>query len=97
MNLSVVYPDGVRGELLRVPNYDFGWQLLYHLKEPRRLPKGTVLRADGAFDNSASKRSNADPTAEVRWGDQSWEEMIVGFFVVAVPAGTDTRALFLPR
>lgn len=97
MNLFAVYPTGERDELLRVPKYDFNWQLLYQLREPKRLPKGTVLRADGAFDNSTNNRYNPDPKAEVRWGDQSWEEMMAGFFVVAVPATTDVRSLFALR
>jgi hypothetical protein len=97
MNLSVIYPTGEKDELLRVPKYDFNWQLLYELDQPKALPKGTVLHADGAFDNSANNRFNPDPKAEVRWGDQSWEEMMAGFFVLAFPASTDVRTLFALR
>jgi len=97
MTLSAVYPTGEREELLRVPNYDFNWQLLYQLREPKQLPKGTVFTADGVFDNSPNNRYNPDPKAEVRWGDQSWEEMMAGFFVVAVPVSTDPRTVFAPK
>jgi hypothetical protein len=69
MTLAAVYPTGQREELLRVPNYDFNWQLLYQLEEPKKLPKGTTLLADGAFDNSPNNRYNPDPKAAVRWGD----------------------------
>jgi hypothetical protein len=89
MALSAVYPTGEREELLRVPKYDFNWQLVYEMGRPKTLPKGTVLRADAHFDNSPNNRFNPDPQAEVRWGDQTWEEMMVGFFDVAIPLATD--------
>src|SRR5205823_236068 len=69
MVLTAVYPTGERDRLLSVPKYDFNWQLTYELSEPKKLPKGTVLQADGTFDNSANNRYNPDPMAEVRWGD----------------------------
>jgi len=94
MVLTAVYPNGQREEILRVPSYDFNWQLLYQLGESKKLPKGTILIADGAFDNSLNNRYNPDPKAEVRWGDQSWDEMMAGFFVVAVPVSTDPRTIF---
>jgi hypothetical protein len=97
MNLAAIYPDGQREELLRVPNYDFNWQLLYEFEQPKKLPRGTVLAADGAFDNSANNRFNPNPAVEVRWGDQSWDEMMAGFFVLAVPLDTDVRRMFVPR
>jgi hypothetical protein len=97
MTLSVSYPTGERETLLKVPAYDFNWQLVYRLDRPKTLPKGTVLRADGSFDNSANNRFNPDPKSEVRWGDQSWEEMMAGFFVVAVPVSVDPRTLFVLR
>jgi len=78
-----------RGEiekLLLVPNYDFNWQLWYQLPRGKVLPKGTRIEATGTFDNSPNNKNNPDPTKEVRWGDQSWEEMMIGFFDVAIPA-----------
>jgi len=89
MTLSAVYPTGEHEEFVRVPRYDFNWQLVYSLTKPRILPKGTVLKADATFDNSATNRTNPNPKATVRWGDQSWDEMMVGFFDLAIPVGTD--------
>jgi hypothetical protein len=89
MTLSATYPTGEQEQLLRVPRYDFNWQLVYEMGQPKLLPKGTQLRADATFDNSPNNRFNPDPKAEVRWGDQSWEEMMVGFFDVAIPLKTD--------
>jgi hypothetical protein len=97
MTLSAVYPTGEQEELLRVPHWDFNWQLVYEMNQPKLLPKGTVLKADATFDNSAANRFNPNPKAEIRWGDQSWEEMMVGFFDLAIPAGTDpARVLARP-
>jgi peroxiredoxin len=74
------YPDGTEEILLDVPHYDFNWQLRYDLAEPRRLPAGTQLRCTATFDNSAANPHNPDPTQAVRWGDQTWEEMMIGWF-----------------
>jgi hypothetical protein len=93
MTLTAVYPTGEREELVRVPRYDFFWQLVYEFAKPKQLPKGTLLRADARFDNSSNNPLNPDPAAEVRWGDQSWEEMMVGFFDVAIPPVTDPRSV----
>jgi hypothetical protein len=77
---TAVYPDGRSEILLKVPKYDFNWQLTYVLKEPIALPKGTRLDCLAHFDNSTKNRYNPDPTKEVRWGDQTWEEMMIGWF-----------------
>ena len=90
---SLELPSGERETLLSVSRYDFNWQLNYYLAAPRKLPKGTILHATGTFDNSTANRANPDPSAAVRWGDQSWEEMMVGFFMVGVPVGTDLRSV----
>jgi hypothetical protein len=97
MKLSALYPGGKKEELLNVPRYDFNWQLTYEMTEPKRIPKGTIFRADGTFNNSTSNRFNPDPSKEVRWGDQSWDEMLVGFFQIAVPAGTDPQTIIMRR
>jgi hypothetical protein len=89
MALSAVYPTGEHEEFVRVPHYDFNWQLVYGLSKPRILPKGTVLKADATFDNSGNNRTNPNPKVPVRWGDQSWDEMMVGFFDLAIPITTD--------
>lgn len=93
MVLSAKYPTGEHEEFVRVPHYDFNWQLVYSFAKPRLLPKGTVLEADARFDNSAANRTNPDPKATVRWGDQSWDEMMVGFFDLAIPVGTDPASV----
>lgn len=74
------YPDGRTETLLDVPRYDFNWQNSYVLAEPKLMPEGTVIHATAAFDNSADNLVNPDPTISVRWGDQTWEEMMVGTF-----------------
>jgi hypothetical protein len=77
---TAVYPDGRREVVLHVPKYDFNWQLLYMLKKPLFLPKGSRLECVAHFDNSANNKFNPDPTKEVRWGAQTWEEMMIGWF-----------------
>lgn len=74
------YPDGTKEILLDVPNYDFNWQLDYKLKEPKLMPKGTLLQCTAVFDNSEDNLTNPDPNKPVQWGDQSNEEMMIGFF-----------------
>lgn len=83
--------------LLKVNHYDFNWQLNYRLATPLPLPAGTRLLCEGYFDNSANNPRNPDPNAEVRFGEQSWEEMMIGFFDVAVDAGVDKTRFFERR
>lgn len=83
--MSAKLPDGTVRELLKVPAYDFNWQLTYALKEPIKLPAGTQILATGWFDNSPNNRFNPDASKTVRFGEQSWEEMMIGFFQVSVP------------
>jgi peroxiredoxin len=80
---EVEYPDGTREILLDVPHYDFNWQLRYDLVEPKLLPKGSRIHCTAHFDNSAGNPFNPDPTQTVRFGEQTWEEMMVGFFTAA--------------
>ena len=72
---EVVFPDGRREPVLSVPRYDFNWQTYYQFDEPFLVPKGSRLAATAWYDNSLANKSNPDPTALVRWGDQTWEEM----------------------
>ncbi len=74
------FPDGTTRVLLDVPNYDFNWQLNYELIEPVLMPKGTTFRIIAHFDNSDGNLANPDPTETVRYGDQTWEEMVHGFY-----------------
>jgi hypothetical protein len=93
-NYNIVHADGQIELLLRV-NYDFYWQLSYRLAEPRSLKAGTVLQAVALYDNSRNNSHNPDPDASVRWGDQTYDEMMVGFFDVAVRADLDKWHYFI--
>ncbi|REJ82154.1 MAG: hypothetical protein DWQ36_21585 [Acidobacteria bacterium] len=79
MKFTAEYPDGTQEVLLDVPNYDFNWQLTYTPVEPKVIPAGTTIRVDASFDNSADNPSNPDPTARVRFGEKTTDEMMVGF------------------
>lgn len=83
-------PDGTTRTLLDVPTYDYNWQESYILKEPVRLPKGTRIECIARFDNSKNNLVNPDPTIDVRFGEQSWEEMMIGYidYVTPVTAGS---------
>jgi len=91
------YPTGESEVLLSVPRYDFAWQLIYEPAGEKLLPKGTRIQAVAHFDNSANNKANPDPTQPVRFGEQSWEEMMIGFFDVSVPPGTTERDLLQPK
>ena len=93
----VVYPTGERETLLKVPNYSFDWQLTYDLATPKLLPAGTIIECTAHFDNSANNKFNPDPTKEVHFGEQTWEEMMFGFFDVAVPVDTTVMDLMRPK
>lgn len=75
MEFEAVYPDGRREMLLSVPNYNFNWQRTYVFKEPRKLPKETQVHIRNAWDNSANNPYNPNPKKEIRWGEQSFDEM----------------------
>ncbi len=83
MDYTAVYPDGKEEWLINIPNYRFDWQMDYQLKEPKFLPAGTRIIAKGAFDNSEMNSFNPDPNQEVTWGEQTWQEMFIGFVGLA--------------
>lgn len=83
------FPDGSNEILLDVPKYDFNWQIKYILEEPRLLPRGTTIHCTAIYDNSEDNLVNPDPSQSVRWGDQSWQEMMIGFFDT-LPASEST-------
>ena len=94
MTYTAIYPDGREEIVLRVPKFDFGWQTDYWLSQPIALPKGSKLHVRAHFDNSSANKANPDPAATVRWGDQTWEEMMIGFFTYTVePGKPQARAL----
>ena len=84
---KAVFPDGTSRILLSVPRYDFSWQTYYVLKDPIAVPKGTRIECVAHFDNSTNNKYNPDPTKAVKWGDQTWEEMMIGWmsFVYDTP------------
>jgi mono/diheme cytochrome c family protein len=75
----LIYPDGTSKVILSVPRYSFNWQTRYELKEPVAAPKGSRLECVAHFDNSNKNKWNPDPAKVVRWGPQTWEEMMIGF------------------
>jgi hypothetical protein len=91
---NIVHADKSKETLLHV-NYNFYWQLSYKLALPRELKAGTELQAIAWFDNSANNPHNPDPNKPVRWGDQTYDEMMVGFFDIAVPANVDKHQFFI--
>jgi hypothetical protein len=78
--IEAIDPEGQRQLLLNVPRYDFNWQNSYVFAEPVRLREGTMLKCSATYDNSENNPANPDPTQAVRWGDQTWEEMLVAQF-----------------
>jgi peroxiredoxin len=82
------YPDGRQEILLDVPSYDFNWQNVYELAEPKRLPEATEVQLVAHYDNSADNPLNPDATKAVMWGDQTWEEMMIGTLTLS-PAEQD--------
>lgn len=92
-----IYPTGEKETLLSVPKYDFNWQLTYYEASQKLLPQGTVIECTAYFDNSANNKFNPDPTKEVHWGDQTWEEMMIGFFDVAVPVDVTVMDMVRPK
>ena len=89
MEMRFEYPTGESETMLKVPNYSYLWQTIYYEKEPLKVPKDTRVQVTAHWDNSANNPLNPDPTATVRWGDQSWDEMLVPFVGVLVEANAD--------
>jgi hypothetical protein len=76
MTVRLVYPGGRTETLLSVPRYDFNWQIVYYLEKPLKLPQGTKVEVTAHWDNSANNPANPDPSKTVKWGNQSWDEML---------------------
>src|SRR5262249_33105227 len=77
--IEAVYPDGKAETLLKVPKVNFNWQNVYPCTQPKKPPKGTKIHCGAYFDNSAKNLNNPDPGKIVRWGDQTWQEMMIGW------------------
>ena len=89
----LVFPNGETRTILQVPAYNWHWQLWYDLQEPIVLPKGTKIECTAHFDNSAKNPENPDPTKTIIWGQQSWDEMMVGFFNLVYDADMSPKEL----
>jgi len=85
MRYEALYPDGRKEILIDVPQYDFNWQVYYILAEPKLLPQGTEMRVVAHYDNSEGNLANPDPTVDVDYGDQTWDEMMYGWYTAAFP------------
>ena len=79
MEYTAFYPDGKSEKLLVVPHYSFAWQTNYILATPKLIPKGTRIQVTGTFDNSARNKFNPDPTKDVRYGEPTYDEMMIGY------------------
>lgn len=90
---TVTYPDGRSEMLLYVPRYNYNWQIVYFPNTPLLLPAGTKLSMDGHWDNSAANPFNPDPTVDVKWGLQAWEEMFGGTVYLIMPKDADPRTI----
>jgi peroxiredoxin len=84
-------PTGETKLLLDIPRYDFNWQLSYRLADPMTLPKGTKLIATAWYDNSANNLANPDPSRTVRWGEQTYDEMMIGYIEYHMNGGSLSR------
>jgi len=96
MEIRARYPDGRVETLLDVPRYSFNWQTTYFLKEPKLLPAGCTIESTATFDNSANNPFNPDSKKTVEWGDQSWEEMHIGFMEIAFDASINAETVIDP-
>jgi len=91
MKYDVIYPDGRQETLLWVPKFSFNWQAMYYLKKPVALPKGTKLIVTAHFDNSDKNKFNPDPKKTIRWGDPTYEEMMIGWMEYYVDGKPSTE------
>lgn len=88
---ELIHPDGREELLLDIPRYDFNWQLRYDFKQPRILPRDSSLRLTAVYDNSVGNRANPDSSKTVKWGQQTYDEMMIGYLEYVVPAGQKSR------
>jgi thiol-disulfide isomerase/thioredoxin len=80
--ISVVatFPDGSTKDLVVIKDWDFNWQETYQFKEPLPLPRGTRVRLEAHYDNSAKNLNNpSNPPRPVHWGEQTTDEMCIAF------------------
>lgn len=87
---QLIQPDNSVEELLNIPAYDFNWQLEYRLQNPISIPKGSSIRVTGWFDNSENNPANPDPEVMVRWGEQTFDEMLIGYVEYYLDTGSSS-------
>jgi hypothetical protein len=85
---EVIYADGRTETLLDIPHFDFNWQLSYDLKQPKLIQKGSRVRVTAVFDNSLENKANPDPSKIVKWGSQTYDEMLIGYLEFFIPVKT---------
>jgi hypothetical protein len=82
---------------MNVPNYNFAWQPTYRLDKPKFLPAGSRVVNDGVFDNSKFNLGNPDPSATVKGGPQSWDEMFIGYYTYTIVDKKDQKTAHAAR
>jgi hypothetical protein len=92
-NYELIKPDGQTETLLDIPRYDFNWQLRYDYREPRVIPAGSRVKVTAVFDNSENNPANPDPSQTVHWGQQTFEEMMIGYVETYVAVGEERPSL----
>jgi hypothetical protein len=97
MKYEVIHADGRRETLLWVPRFNFNWQTVYYLKKPVTIAKGARLIVTAHFDNSSKNKYNPDPARAVRWGDPTYDEMMIGWLDYAVPNESKPEATIKPK
>lgn len=88
-NFELIKPDGQTETLLDIPRYDFNWQLRYDYREPRVVPAGSRVKVTAVFDNSENNPANPDPAKTVHWGQQTFDEMMIGYVETFTPVGEE--------
>lgn len=91
---DIIYPTGESETILKVKDWSLNWQLSYKLEKPIQLQAGAKIKATAWWDNSPNNPANPDPKADVQWGEQSWEEMLIGFVDVAVSPKITNRNIY---
>jgi mono/diheme cytochrome c family protein len=85
---EAIYADGKTETLLDIPRYDFNWQLRYDYKQPKLIPRGSTIKITAVYNNSTSNKANPDPTKLVKWGNQTYDEMMLGYVEYFTPVGS---------
>jgi hypothetical protein len=93
MTYRAIYPTGESEDLMKVVNFSWDWQLPYELAKPISLPKGTKIEVTAHYDNTANNKANPYVGEKAEWGDQTWNEMFIGFMGMLVPADANPAGL----